>query len=197
MQILEIKKIKFSGSILDLGSKKSVSNVTNYINSNENIKYADKYSNNADNIKIDLEKIENINNIEYDNVLLFNVLEHVFNFKNCLNNCYKILTKNGHFYGATPFFFRIHESPNDYFRYTEQSLIIMLKEAGFKNINIKIVGGGIFLCFYNSISTIFNKVPILNNLILIFCQILDFLISLYSKNFKKIYPLGYFFFAEK
>ena len=37
MQILEIKKIKFSGSILDLGSKKSGSNVTNYINSNENI----------------------------------------------------------------------------------------------------------------------------------------------------------------
>ena len=40
MQILEIQKIKFNGSILDLGSKKSESNVTNFINSNENIKYA-------------------------------------------------------------------------------------------------------------------------------------------------------------
>lgn len=197
MQILEIQKIKFNGSILDLGSKKSESNVTNFINSNENIKYADKHSNNANDIKIDLEKNEDLNNIEYENVLLLNVLEHVFNFNNCLNNCYKILTKNGNFYGSTPFFFRIHESPNDYFRYTEQSLIIMLKEAGFKNINIKVIGGGIFLCFYNSMSTILNKIPLLNNILLIFCQILDFIISLFSKNFNKIYPLGYFFFAEK
>ena len=197
MQILEIKKIKFNGSILDLGSKKSGSNVTNFINSNENINYADKYSNNANDLKIDLEKNEDLNDIEYENVLLMNVLEHVFNFKNCLNNSYKILSKNGNFYGSTPFFFRIHESPNDYFRYTEQSLIVILNEAGFKNISIKVIGGGIFLCFYDSISTIFNIIPLLNNLLLIFCQILDFIISLFSKNFKKIYPLGYFFFAEK
>lgn len=197
MQILEIKKIEFKGSILDLGSKKSESNITNFINSTESICYADKYSSDDKDLKIDLEKIEVFEGIKFQNVLLFNVLEHIFSFKNCLKNSYEILAKNGNFYGSTPFFFRIHESPNDYFRYTEQGLKIMLKEAGFKNISIKVIGGGIFLCFYNSISTILSKIPLLNNLILIFCQILDFIISLFSKNFKKIYPLGYFFFAEK
>ena len=59
---------------------------------------------------------------KFDNVILFNVLEHIFNFKTCLNNCYSILKDNG-FLWFYPFLFRIHYSPNDYFRYTEQSIL--------------------------------------------------------------------------
>jgi SAM-dependent methyltransferase len=197
MQIIEIKKLLLNGSILDVGSKKSLSNVTNYLNSKEKINYADKHSDNENDIKMDLEALNEFKGTTFDNVLLFNVLEHVYNYKNCLKNCHLILKNNGFFCGSTPFFFRIHGSPYDYFRYTDQSILKSLNEVGFKDIKIKVIGGGIFICFYNSISLITNKVPLLNNILLVFCQILDFVISLFSKSTKYIFPLGYFFQGKK
>lgn len=197
MQIIEIKKLSLNGSILDVGSKKSISNVTNYLNSKEKINYANNHSNNENDVKIDLEEINELKSVKFDNVLLFNVLEHIYNYKNCLKNCYLILKNDGNFYGSTPFFFRIHGSPNDYFRYTEQSILKSLSQVGFNNIEIKIVSGGIFICFFSSISLITNKIPLLSNFLLFFCQILDFVISLFSKNMKHIFPLGYFFRGRK
>ena len=107
MQIIEIKKLLLNGSILDVGSKKSLSNVTNYLNSKKKINYADKYSDNDNDIKMDLEVLNEFKSTTFDNVLLFNVLEHVYNYKNCLKNCYMILKNDGFFCGSTPFFFRI------------------------------------------------------------------------------------------
>ena len=196
-QINEVKRLEINGSILDLGSKKSITNVTNYLNTKNKIIYGDNYSDDPKDLKIDLEKIGQLNGIRFDNILLLNVLEHIFNYKNCLRNCYSILNENGKFFGSTPFIFRIHGSPKDYFRYTGDALKCLLEECGFKEIEIKILGGGIFICFYSSIFLITNKVPFLNNILLFFCQILDFVISLFSKNIKHIFPLGYFFQGKK
>ena len=96
-----------------------------------------------------------------------------------------------------PFFFRIHGSPNDYFRYTEQSLLKLLKEQGFREIKIINLNGGIFLCFFSSISLFANRIPFLNNIFFIIFQLLDLLISIFSKQSKNIYPLGYFFEGKK
>ena len=96
-----------------------------------------------------------------------------------------------------PFFFNIHGSPNDYFRYTEQGLLKILEETGFKNIKVKIICGGIFICFYSSLSRISSKIPLLNNILLIICQSLDFIINIFSKNIRKIFPLGYLFMGNK
>ena len=54
MQIIEIKKFSLLGSILDVGSKKSISNITNYIKTNNKIIYLDKYSEDPKDLKIDL-----------------------------------------------------------------------------------------------------------------------------------------------
>ena len=197
MQIVEIRKLNLKGSIIDVGSKKSISNVTNHLNTEEKINYADKFSKDPDDLIMDLEEVGEFKNKIFKNVLLFNVLEHVFNFKNCLKNCYLILDNNGFFYGSTPFFYCIHGSPNDYFRYTEQSLVRALEETGFKNIKVQVISGGIFICFFSSISTLSMRIPLLNNILLIFCQILDCIISFFSKKIKYIFPLGYFFQGEK
>ena len=114
MQIVEIRKLNLKGSILDVGSKKSISNVTNQLNTEEKINYADKFSKDPNDLVMDLEEVSEFKDKTFKNVLLFNVLEHVYNFKNCLKNCYLILDKNGFFCGSTPFFYRIHGSPNDY-----------------------------------------------------------------------------------
>jgi len=99
MQIIEIRKLNLhNGSILDVGSKKSSSNITNHLNTNEKINYADKFTKDPNDLMIDLEEVNELNNKIFKNVLLFNVLEHVFNFKNCLKNCHLTLDKNGFFY---------------------------------------------------------------------------------------------------
>jgi 2-polyprenyl-3-methyl-5-hydroxy-6-metoxy-1,4-benzoquinol methylase len=98
MQIVEIRKLNLKGSILDVGSKKSISNVTNHLNTKEKINYADKFSRDPNDLIMDLEEVSEFKDKTFKNVLLFNVLEHVFNFKNCLKNCHLTLDKNGFFY---------------------------------------------------------------------------------------------------
>ena len=83
MQIVEIRKLNLKGSILDVGSKKSISNVTNQLNTEEKINYADKFSKDPNDLIIDLEEVREFKDKTFKNVLLFNVLEHVYNFKNC------------------------------------------------------------------------------------------------------------------
>lgn len=197
LQILEALKLNLDEEVLDLGSKPSSNNVSNFINVKKKIIYADKNSQDKSDLNIDLENVNSDYNLRFKYVLLFNVLEHVFKFKNCVKNCYFFLKKDGFLYGTVPFFFRIHGSPNDYFRYTDQAIYKILKDTGFNEIEIKILGGGIFLCFYNSIFMITRRIPFFNNIMYIICILLDFIISIFSKNVKKIYPIGYFFVAKK
>ena len=54
-QIMIVKKLKVKGLTLDIGSKASINNVSNFIQTNQKIIYADKYSKNPDDLNIDLE----------------------------------------------------------------------------------------------------------------------------------------------
>ena len=197
LQILEVRKLSIQGSVLDAGGRRSSNNVTNYILYQNNIIYLDKFSDDKRDLKVDLEKLNSRPDYQFDNVFLINVLEHIYNFNNCLNNCYSFLRNGGKFFGSTPFMFRIHSSPNDFFRFTEQSLRISLESAGFVNIKISVLDGGIFICFYNSLSIITQRIPLFNNILLLFFKFLDKIISIFSKKNKETYPLGYFFSAQK
>jgi SAM-dependent methyltransferase len=197
LQILEVRKLSIQGSVLDVGGRRTSNNVTNYILYQNNFIYLDKFSDDKRDLKVDLEKLNLKQDYQFDNVFLINVLEHVYNFNNCLNNCYSFLRKGGNFFGSTPFMFRIHSSPNDFFRFTEQSLRRGLESAGFINIKISVLDGGIFICFYNSLSIITQKIPLFNNILLFFFKFLDKIIFIFSKKNKEIYPVGYFFSAQK
>ena len=197
LQILEVKKIKINGIILDVVSKKSISNFTNYISTKENIVYLDNFSNNSNDINMDLESIQQNIKYSFNNIFLMNVLEHIYNYQNCLKNCYNLLSTGGLFFGSTPFIFRIHPSPNDFHRYTEQSLRKSLEAAGFNNIRIRVLAGGIGIFFYSLIFNTTTKIPLINNFLIIFFLVFDKFIHIFSKNLRKEIPLGYFFSAEK
>jgi SAM-dependent methyltransferase len=197
LQILEVRKLSIQGSVLDVGGRRTSNNVTNYILYQNNVIYLDKFSDDKRDLKVDLEKLNPRSDYQFDNVFLINVLEHIYNFNNCLNNCYSFLRKGGNFFGSTPFMFRIHSSPNDFFRFTEQSLRRSLESAGFINIKISVLDGGIFICFYNSLSIITQKIPLFNNILLFFLKFLDKIVFIFSKKNKEIYPVGYFFSAQK
>jgi hypothetical protein len=91
----------------------------------------------------------------------------------------------------------VHPSPNDYHRYTEQSLRKSLETAGFKNIKIKVLVGGVGSCCYSLMFNITKKIPFINNFLLILAFIMDEIINIFSKNIRNITPIGYYFSAEK
>lgn len=196
-QILEIEKLKIDQEVLDLGSSKDDRNVSNYIENNHLRSYANLEPSSKDNFYINLEKYPNKIQNKYKNILLLNVLEHIKNTENCFKNLNDLIKKDGKLYGSTPFMFRIHPSPNDYYRFTKQFLDEYLVEMGFKNIKINVLGSGIFCCFYSSIFNITRKIPFLNIFIFFIVIIVDAFLNLFSKNFRLNFPLGYFFEAEK
>lgn len=200
LQIEKIKELEFSGDLLDVGSKPSTNNISNFIK-NTKITYLNKFEPGTEsNLSIDLEKKiveESLNAKKYDTVLLMNVLEHIYNFQNCIDICYFQLKNNGKFYGSTPFYFRVHPSPNDYFRFTDEALKEILSKSGFKDIAIFPLVGGLFISFYSSFFLIGNKIPFLNNILLPVCFFLDDILSFFTKSYQKIMPIGYFFKAIK
>ena len=194
-----LSKIKFKDSILDLGGNPGWNNIVSEANigMGNNIEYADQNKTHKDTIKIDLETDTNVD-IKFSNVTIINVLEHIKNYDNALKLCNKILKNNGTLIGSTPFMFKLHFSPNDYFRFTSQLLEEELVKNGFDEIEITNLGLGPFTNFYSTISDYgFTILPLLNVIILIPLLILDSVFRLFNKNFVKYYPLGYFFSAKK
>lgn len=197
LQILETKKINLNGKILDLGGNKNLRNISKYFAGNNSIEYADKFPQDDKTIFIDLE-VQNTLSKKYQYICVMNILEHVKNYRNVLNLCSDSLHDEGLLIGTVPFIFKIHNSPNDYFRFTKQLLIEELEDRGFKEINIIDLGYGPFTNFYSSISDYAMQIlPLINILLLIPCIILDKILYIIYKNFTKYYPLGYFFIAKK
>jgi len=195
MQIIETMKIITNGSILDLGGNENVNNVTNFLIKDTKIIYADKFPKNGA-LFIDLEITNNVEE-KFDNIFAMNILEHVKNYKNIIHLSYNALNKNGLLVGTTPFMFGVHRSPNDYLRFTDQLIKEELEEAGFVDVKIKTLSYGFFSNVYSLICNFTKKIPFLNVLIISICLFLDIIFYRINRNFRKNYPLGYYFLASK
>jgi len=100
-------------------------------------------------IKVDLEKPFPFKTEEFDYVFCFNLLEHIYNHSNLINEAYRVVKENGKLIGTVPFLGSVHGDPDDYFRYTKSALNNIFKEAGFKDIKIESLGYGPFaVCYY-------------------------------------------------
>ena len=106
-----------------MGSSNSSNNILKYNSSIKKIKFADKFSNSDKILSIDLEIYPNEIKDTFKYVFLLNVMEHIKNFDNCLKNIFYLVEDGGKFIGSIPFLFRVHSSPNDYLRFTDQFLI--------------------------------------------------------------------------
>ena len=196
-QILEIQKLEINSDFLDLGSTQSETNVSNYVKNKGLRTYANLNTNLKDQNNINLEIYPNDIKKKFKTIFLMNVLEHIKNTNNCFNNINDILDSDGIVYGSTPFLFHIHQSPNDYFRFTKQFLEEFLKEKGYKEIEVKILGTGIFCNMYSSLFNLTKIIPFLNVIIFSLAIIFDKILNIFLKNIKDINPLGYFFIAKK
>lgn len=133
---------------------------------------------------------------EFDCITCFNLLEHVFNYRNVISESFRSLKKSGRFIGTIPFLGSVHGDPDDYFRYTKSTLKKIFKEAGFKEINIEALGYGPFSVGYYMVASGFFK--ILRIPLLFIGILLDKIVIKFKKlHGKDKYVLMYYFECKK
>lgn len=92
-------------------------------------------------IVADLNKPLPIRDSVADNVVSFQVLEHLCEPQVLVNEAFRILRPAGKIFLAVPFQWWLHEAPWDYFRYTRHGLAHLLTKAGFIDATVTAVTG--------------------------------------------------------
>jgi len=200
LQNIECKKNKISGNIIEFGaeplSKNSFVSLAKKIRVKK-IDFSDKYIKKVGVINADLNKKTSLKKNKYNNVLLFNVLEHLTDINNAKKEIKKILKNKGILIGSTPFLYRFHGAPSDYLRFTKPFLILFF-EKDFKIIEVKNLGFGPFSLCFSLISDFSKKIPFLNIIIFPIALLLDAILNLFvNYDLKDIYPIAVFFKVQK
>jgi len=199
-QIIECNDYFLSGKSLEFGASVNYKkNFSTYIKGKSNFFYSNLHSfRNNKIIALDLTKKFKIKSNEYNNILAFNVLEHVNDHSTTFKEINRILKKNGNFLASTPFLYQVHGAPKDYFRFTKDFFLEKLKKNGFKKIKIKCLGYGPFVACFSIIHSYIKYIPLVAHIILLICYFIDFIIQLFVKTkLNEIYPIGIFFIAKK
>lgn len=126
-----IKKYSTSKKTLDIGCAPGSSYEKEFPN---RIKIDILKSPNVDYI-LDVQNMNQFKDNEFDCIICSEVLEHVKNPKKAINEMYRVLKKNGILILTTRFIFPLHDTPNDYYRFTKYGLIFLLKD--FKILELK------------------------------------------------------------
>jgi len=200
LQINECTKIKVNGLSLEFGAiDRKNKTFSNFIRGQSKFEYSNIKPNKKLNIFYsDLTKKLKIKSNKYNNVLLFNVLEHLPEYRIALSQINRILKKKGKIIGSTPFIYQIHGAPKDYFRFTKEFFEFELKKQKFNNIKIQYLGNGPFTACYSLIYPYLRFLPIFSHLVLLICFMLDNILQIFIKtDLKEIFPIGIFFNAQK
>lgn len=143
-----------------------------------------------------------INDQKFDTIILSDVLEHIAEPGKLWKEMERILRPRGYLILNVPFFYKIHEAPHDYFRYTEFALRRFAKENGLKVV-ILIPMGGIPEILADLLAKTFYKLPLAGKSMSIFIQkLFSFFIKTsagkkLSQKTSGSFPLGYFMVAQK
>lgn len=131
-----------------------------------------------------------------DTLLLFNVLEHIYDYSFLLSEVKRVLKPGGRVFGAVPFLVGYHPDPRDYWRYTSEALYRIFENNDFKDIRIKFLGRGPFVASFSQIEFLLPrllKLAILPGLFL-----LDWIFyKIRPKTNRQKFALGLFFILTK
>lgn len=193
----ELAAITVQGDILDIGGDRR-SGYHVLLKGEHNIEVNNFGVEGADH-NFDLEEPFPVEDSSYDVVLCINVLEHIYDYRNVLSECHRILKPGGQLIVAVPFLIRVHPSPRDYWRYTADTLEKISYEAGFSTVTITAVGTGPFAAAYSHLHNVFRfsfiQIP-LQYVAILLDRILATLAP-GSSFTKQSYPLGYLLKTEK
>jgi SAM-dependent methyltransferase len=199
-QIIECNNFFLNGQSLEFGASNDLKkNFASFTKGKSKFDYSNL--NNLKNKKIiplNLTKKLNVKSNKYNNVLIFNVLEHINDHSIVFKEIKRILRKNGNLLASTPFLYQVHGAPRDYFRFTSEFFSEKLKENGFKKIKIKCLGYGPFVACFSIIHSYIKYLPLITHIILFICYLIDFILQLFVKTkLNEIYPIGIFIVAKK
>lgn len=139
------KGISISGDGVDLGSKDGSGIQYRYMDhSQANITFTDISPKSPSAVAVDLEGEPSLPEESFDFVLMFFVLEHVFNYRSALSHAYRLVKPGGRLVGAVPLMERYHPDPDDYTRFTVRGVERNLEEHGFTDISVRPIGVGPF-----------------------------------------------------
>ena len=200
LQINECNKFKVNGLSLEFGAiDRENKTFSNFIRGQSKFEYSNIKPNKKLNIFYsDLTKKLKIKSNKYNNILLFNVLEHLPEYRIALSQINRILKKKGKIIGSTPFIYQIHGAPKDYFRFTREFFEFELKKQKFNNIKVQYLGNGPLTACYSLMYPYIRFLPIFSHLVLLICFMLDNILQIFIKtDLKEIFPIGIFFNAQK
>ena len=153
-------------------------------------------------VTCDLNRPLPVESESFNTIILSDVLEHIHKPEVLWAEMNRILMPGGKILLNTPFFYKLHEVPHDYFRYTRFAL------ANFATVNdLKIITltemGGFPEIIADLLAKFFIYVPLIGKPLSLFTQ---WLCGVFIKTSlgKKIsqktssqFPLGYFMIVEK
>ena len=181
-QKIKCSNLMLRGLSLEFGAvKKKGNNFSNFFKGSSIFEHSNKVNNKSLNIfKSDLTKKLKIKSNKYDNILLFNVLEHLPEYRIALSQINRILKKKGKIIGSTPFIYQVHGAPKDYFRFTREFFEFELKKQKFYNIKVQYLGNGPLTACYSLMYQYIKFLPILSHLVLLICIMMDNILQIYS-----------------
>ncbi len=130
------------GKVLDIGGKKENKrgSFRPPISKVESWEYLNTDPSTKPDILAGAEQIP-VPNESYNTVILAEVLEHVMDPRQVLQEAYRVLGKQGILVLSMPFLVSEHGDPNDYQRWTRQKLELELSKVGFKIKVFNSLGG--------------------------------------------------------
>jgi ubiquinone/menaquinone biosynthesis C-methylase UbiE len=128
-----LKKIckDITGDVLSIGSGNDSDgfkdNYRNYFLSASSYTTSDQNTKNGNDLILDVTNMKEIENNKFDCIFCLFVLEHVYEFQKAFDEIKRILKKDGILILGLPFVHELHMIPNDYWRFTEFSIKMILQ----------------------------------------------------------------------
>ncbi len=152
-----LRTITLNGSTLDIGGDRK-SAYHGLIKGNHPLTILNLDPHSKPDIYHDLEKPLPLGNNSYNHVLMINVLEHIYHYRELLKEAVRVLKPGGTLVVVVPFLFPIHPSPEDFHRFTASTLRKELEGVNLKNIKIQTLGKGVFSARYLMIDRLMPKI---------------------------------------
>lgn len=193
------------GKLLDLGCGEAplFAAYRNYVTDNicvdwKNTLHKSRYLD----FEYDLNEVLPFANGEFDTIILSDVLEHIYRPEHLFKEISRVLSLGGKVLMNAPFFYWIHEQPQDYYRFTEFALRRFIDSSGLRLVRLEPIGGTPEI-----LADIFAKhvqsIPLIGNYLAITIQfgtklfVKTSLGKKISKKTSRIFPFGYFLVTEK
>lgn len=191
---LELRKYSLEGKVLDVGGGEKPSYFNFLKTGGSEIVNIDFKSDRGLNLDLEKDALP-FRDGEIDKVLMFNILEHIYNYNHLISESYRVLKPGGGVLGFVPFLINYHPDPHDYFRYTKEALFKIFTSNRFEVIEIKEVGGGPFYVNYNNIAPSLPK--FFRILLFPFYYLFDKFFLTFRPKARERFPLGFLFLLEK